>query len=162
MHMTKKRLALLLSLLSALCLLTVTAWADAPAAPDQAAVYELVGDITLQCQEQTDHNRTFNKIFPRNFTATEVTEENGTYTCTLTILGESFLSDVNLWYEGHTLSGAAAVSLTLTYDTDKWVVADTGFQKGSLVFTTSCKEPAAPTMAELAQMPLRVRVSCDC
>lgn len=49
MHMTKKRLALLLSLLSALCLLTVTAWADAPAAPDQAAVYELVGDITLQC-----------------------------------------------------------------------------------------------------------------
>ncbi len=160
--MTKKRLALLLSLLSALCLLTVTAWADAPAAPDQAAVYELVGDITLQCQEQTDHNRTFNKIFPRNFTATEVTEENGTYTCTLTILGESFLSDVNLWYEGHTLSGAAAVSLTLTYDTDKWVVADTGFQKGSLVFTTSCKEPAAPTMAELAQMPLRVRVSCDC
>lgn len=162
MHMTKKRLALLLSLLSALCLLTVTAWADAPAAPDQAAVYELVGDITLQCQEQTDHNRTFNKIFPRNFTATEVTEENGTYTCTLTILGESFLSDVNLWYEGHTLSGAAAVSLTLTYDTDKWVVADTGFQKGSLVFTTSCKKPAAPTMAELAQMPLRVRVSCDC
>lgn len=161
MHMTKKRLALLLSLLSALCLLTVTAWADAPAAPDQAAVYELVGDITLQCQEQTDHNRTFNKIFPRNFTATEATEENGTYTCTLTILGESFLSDVNLWYEGHTLSGAAAVSLPLTYDTDKWVVADTGFRKGSLVFKTSCKKPAAPTMAELAQMPLRARVSCD-
>lgn len=160
--MTKKRLALLLSLLSALCLLTVTAWADAPAAPDQAAVYELVGDITLQCQEQTDHNRTFNKIFPGNFTATEVTEENGTYTCTLTILGESFLSDVNLWNEGHMLSGTTTVSLPLTYDTDKWVVADTGFRKGSLVFKTSCKKPAAPTMAELAQMPLRARVSCDC
>ena len=160
--MTKKRLALLLSLLSALCLLTVTAWADAPAAPDQAAVYELVGDITLQCQEQTDHNRTFNKIIPRNFTATEVTEENGTYTCTLTILGESFLSDVNLWNEGHMLSGTTTVSLPLTYDTDKWVVADTGFRKGSLVFKTSCKKPAAPTMAELAQMPLRARVSCDC
>ena len=160
--MTKKRLALLLSLLSALCLLTVTAWADAPAAPDQAAVYELVGDITLQCQEQTDHNRTFNKIFPRNFTATEATEENGTYTCTLTILGESFLSDVNLWNEGHMLSGTTTVSLPLTYDTDKWVVADTGFRKGSLVFKTSCKKPAAPTMAELAQMPLRARVSCDC
>lgn len=159
--MTKKRLALLLSLLSALCLLTVTAWADAPAAPDQAAVYELVGDITLQCQEQTDHNRTFNKIFPRNFTATEATEENGTYTCTLTILGESFLSDVNLWNEGHMLSGTTTVSLPLTYDTDKWVVADTGFRKGSLVFKTSCKKPAAPTMAELAQMPLRARVSCD-
>lgn len=160
--MTKKRLALLLSLLSALCLLTVTAWADAPAAPDQAAVYELVGDITLQCQEQTDHNQTFNKIFPRNFTATEATEENGTYTCTLTILGESFLSDVNLWNEGHMLSGTTTVSLPLTYDTDKWVVADTGFRKGSLVFKTSCKKPAAPTMAELAQMPLRARVSCDC
>lgn len=160
--MTKKRLALLLSLLSALCLLTVTAWADAPAAPDQAAVYELVGDITLQCEEQTDHNRTFNKIFPRNFTATEVTGENGTYTCTLTILGESFLSDVNLWNEGHMLSGTTTVSLPLTYDTDKWVVADTGFRKGSLVFKTSCKKPAAPTMAELAQMPLRARVSCDC
>ena len=160
--MTKKRLALLLSLLSALCLLTVTAWADAPAAPDQAAVYELVGDITLQCEEQTDHNRTFNKIFPRNFTATEATEENGTYTCTLTILGESFLSDVNLWNEGHILSGTTTVSLPLTYDTDKWVVADTGFRKGSLVFKTSCKKPAAPTMAELAQMPLRARVSCDC
>lgn len=162
MHMTKKRLALLLSLLSALCLLTVTAWADAPAAPDQAAVYELVGDITLQCEEQTDHNRTFNKIFPRNFTATEATEENGTYTCTLTILGESFLSDVNLWNKGHMLSGTTTVSLPLTYDTDKWVVADTGFRKGSLVFKTSCKKPAAPTMAELAQMPLRARVSCDC
>lgn len=161
MHMTKKRLALLLSLLSALCLLTVTAWADAPAAPDQAAVYELVGDITLQCEEQTDHNRTFNKIIPRNFTTTEVTEENGTYTCTLTILGESFLSGVNLWYKGHTLSSAATVSLPLTYDTDQWVVTDTGFQKGSLVFTATCKEPAAPTMAELAQMPLRARVSCD-
>lgn len=160
--MTKKRLALLLSLLSALCLLTVTAWADAPAAPDQAAVYELVGDITLQCQEQTDHNRTFNKIIPRNFTATEVTGENGTYTCTLTILGESFLSDVNLWNKGHMLSGTTTVSLPLTYDTDKWVVADTGFRKGSLVFKTSCKKPAAPTMAELAQMPLRARVSCDC
>lgn len=160
--MTKKRLALLLSLLSALCLLTVTAWADAPAAPDRAAVYELVGDITLQCQEQTDHNLTFNKIFPRNFTATEATEENGTYTCTLTILGESFLSDVNLWNEGHMLSGTTTVSLPLTYDTDKWVVADTGFRKGSLVFKTSCKKPAAPTMAELAQMPLRARVSCDC
>ena len=159
--MTKKRLALLLSLLSALCLLTVTAWADAPAAPDQAAVYELVGDITLQCQEQTDHNRTFNKIFPGNFTATEATEENGTYTCTLTILGESFLSDVNLWNKGHMLSGTTTVSLPLTYDTDKWVVADTGFRKGSLVFKTSCKKPAAPTMAELAQMPLRARVSCD-
>lgn len=160
--MTKKRLALLLSLLSALCLLTVTAWADAPAAPDQAAVYELVGDITLQCEEQTDHNRTFNKIFPSNFTATEATEENGTYTCTLTILGESFLSDVNLWNKGHMLSGTTTVSLPLTYDTDKWVVADTGFRKGSLVFKTSCKKPAAPTMAELAQMPLRARVSCDC
>lgn len=160
--MTKKRLALLLSLLSALCLLTVTAWADAPAAPDQAAVYELVGDITLQCEEQTDHNRTFNKIIPRNFTATEATEENGTYTCTLTILGESFLSDVNLWNKGHMLSGTTTVSLPLTYDTDKWVVADTGFRKGSLVFKTSCKKPAAPTMAELAQMPLRARVSCDC
>lgn len=161
MHMTKKRLALLLSLLSALCLLTVTAWADAPAAPDQAAVYELVGDITLQCQEQTDHNLTFNKIFPRNFTATEATEENGTYTCTLTILGESFLSDVNLWNEGHMLSGTTTVSLPLTYASGEWAVADPDFTKESLVFRITCKEPAAPTMAELAQMPLRARVSCD-
>lgn len=159
--MTKKRLALLLSLLSALCLLTVTAWADAPAAPDQAAVYELVGDITLQCQEQTDHNLTFNKIFPRNFTATEATEENGTYTCTLTILGESFLSDVNLWNEGHMLSGTTTVSLPLTYASGEWAVADPDFTKESLVFRITCKEPAAPTMAELAQMPLRARVSCD-
>ena len=161
MHMTKKRLALLLSLLSALCLLTVTAWADAPAAPDQAAVYELVGDITLQCQEQTDHHLTFNKIFPRNFTATEATEENGTYTCTLTILGESFLSDVNLWNEGHMLSGTTTVSLPLTYASGEWAVADPDFTKESLVFRITGKEPAAPTMAELAQMPLRARVSCD-
>lgn len=160
--MTKKRLALLLSLLSALCLLTVTAWADAPAAPDQAAVYELVGDITLQCQEQTDHNRLFDEIYTSSFETTEVTEENGVYTCTLTILGESFLSRFNFRHEDHIMSGATTVSLPLTYDTDKWVVADTGFRKGSLVFKTSCKEPAAPTMAELAQMPLRVRVSCDC
>lgn len=162
MHMTKKRLALLLSLLSALCLLTVTAWADAPAAPNQAAVYELVGDITLQCQEQTDHNRLFDEIYTSSFETTEVTEENGVYTCTLTILGESFLSRFNFRYEDHIMSGATTVRLPLTYDTDQWVVADTGFKKGSLVFTTTCKEPAAPTMAELAQMPLRARVECNC
>lgn len=164
--MTKKRLALLLSLLSALCLLTVTAWADAPAAPDQAAVYELVGDITLQCEEQTDHNRCFNRLSSSYFTTTEVIQENETYICTLTIRGKSLLEDFNILqqyegYKGHILSGEKTVSLPLTYASGEWAVADPDFTKESLVFRITCKEPAAPTMAELAQMPLRARVSCD-
>ena len=129
-------------------------------------MYELVGDITLQCEEQTDHNRCFNRLSSSYFTTTEVIQENETYICTLTIRGKSLLEDFNILqqyegYKGHILSGEKTVSLPLTYASGEWAVADPDFTKESLVFRITCKEPAAPTMAELAQMPLRARVSCD-
>ena len=161
--MTKKRIVLLLGLVLALSLLTVTAWATLPPAlPDANQVKELTGDVTLQCRDHSEHREAFD-YKASNFEVTDTGLKNGKPTCRLTISGESFLGRFNWLFDQyhHVLTGSETVTLQLEHDeaAQAWVVADEGFQKGSVVFTVTCAEPAAPTAAAIGQASLYAAVS---
>ena len=162
--MTKKRIVLLLGLVLVLSLLTVTAWATLPPLePNQEQVLALTGNVRLQCRDHPDHSETFD-YYPSGFSVSDRLFENGESICTLTVFGESFLHRFNRLSDQyhHILAGSGTLKLRLKYDAaaqQAWVVADEGFQKGSLTFAVICAEPAAPTAAEMAQMPLCAAVS---
>lgn len=161
--MTKKRIVLLLGLVLVLSLITVTAWATLPPTePDQKQVLALTGNVRLQCRDHPDHSETFD-YYPSGFSVSDRLFENGEFICTLTVFGESFLHRFNRLSDQyhHILAGSGTLKLRLKYDAaaQAWVVADEGFQNGSLTFAVICAEPAAPTAAEMAQMPLCAAVS---
>lgn len=171
--MKKKLVALLLCLVMALSLIPTTVWAaldtghSAPTWDDLKTL--LVGKVNMVCETVNSHSRTYG-LLEDTYTVSKVAKNaNGVYTCTVTIINDSGVSEYIAKYNDDTNSkheaGDMANDLTITLEYDKenskWVVSATDNTAIIYVKCTSEQEaPEAPTAVDLGGYNL-VKVDCD-
>lgn len=148
--MRKKLFALLPGLALLLTLLAVTAWGSSLTIPNPALeqVDQLLGNVTLQCINESNYNQKCSFSGNRRTDACSVAldrKENGVYYCTLTVNASAFTLP-----EGHRLTGETTRNFTVKYDTatQEWSLVDPTTEI-NLTFYMTCTEPAVPTYQEL-------------
>lgn len=179
--MRKRIITLLLGLMAAIALLTVTAWAvEPPQTPSNSVILDLIGNITLECQHRADHKAgpgrlNYTGSYPFTFEAGDNAEE-GTYSYKLIVPAKRFVDfwdnnknpdDDDDYYDFHHWqieNPTAEFKLIYSYANNNWSLADitTGepLSKPGITFRVSCAKPTLPTAAEVAAMSLpNVRIS---
>ena len=147
--MRKKLFALLPGLALLLTLLAVTAWGSSLPAPNPTLeqVDLLLGNVTLQCTNDSSHKWIRSFSGNRSTAACNVVldrEENGVYYCTLTVNASAFTLP-----DGHRLTGDTTRDFAVKYDTaNGWAMANDATEK-NLTFTVTCTPLAVPTYPEL-------------
>ena len=179
--MRKRIITLLLGLMAATALLTVTAWAvEPPQTPSNSVIWDLIGNITLECQHRADHKAgpgrlNYTGYYPFTFEAGDNAEE-GTYSYKLIVLAKRF---VDLWdnnqnpdddYDFHHWqieNPTAEFKLIYSYANNNWSLADITtdepLSKPGITFRVSCAKPTLPTADDLKnpgnpESPLQVSV----
>ena len=151
----------------------ITLELPAPEAP--ANINELL-DVTLNCEnpDHPDHpeeygkSKTYSDLLPNSYTIGEVKNNNGTYTCDITINPEEYLADYNnvtktnhiLVTTPENLTGIATV--TLKYEDGAWKTAES-----PVTFTVTCKEsipltPSKPSDDVVKAIMDKISVTVDC
>lgn len=145
---------------------------DIPAPEAPANINDLL-DVTLNC-ENPDHpekygkSKTYSDLLPNSYTIGEVKNNNGTYTCDITINPEKYLADYNnvtktnhiLVTTPENLTGIATV--TLKYEDGAWKTAES-----PVTFTVTCKEsipltPSKPSDDDVKAIMDKISVTVDC
>lgn len=145
---------------------------DIPAPEAPANINELL-DVTLNC-ENPDHpeeygkSKTYSDLLPNSYTIGEVKNNNGTYTCDITINPEEYLADYNnvtktnhiLVTTPENLTGIATV--TLKYEDGAWKTAES-----PVTFTVTCKQsipltPSKPSDDVVKAIMDKISVTVDC
>lgn len=145
---------------------------DIPAPEAPANINELL-DVTLNC-ENPDHpeeyakSKTYSDLLPNSYTIGEVKNNDGTYTCDITINPEEYLADYNnvtktnhiLVTTPENLTGIATV--TLKYEDGAWKTAES-----PVTFTVTCKEsipltPSKPSDDVVKAIMDKISVTVDC
>lgn len=148
----------------------ITLELPAPEAP--ANINELL-DVTLNC-ENPDHpveygkSKTYSDLLPNSYTIGEVKNNDGTYTCDITINPEEYLADYNnvtktnhiLVTTPENLTGIATV--TLKYEDGAWKTAES-----PVTFTVTCKQsipltPSKPSDDVVKAIMDKISVTVDC
>ena len=129
----------------------------------------LAGKVNMVCETNNSHNHTYG-LLKNTYNTSEVAKNaNGVYTCTVTIINDSGVSEYIAKYNDDTNSkheaGDKANDLTITLEYDKenskWVVSATDNTAIIYVKCTSEQEaPEAPTAEDLENYKL-VKVDCD-
>ena len=179
--MRKRIITLLLGLMAATALLTVTAWATEPK-PEADDVCKLIGTITLQCTHNPQHISKPNpalgytgRDFPFSVGEPTYNEDHTICSYDLTIPAKRFVDfwdnnknpDDDDYYDFHHWkidTPTAEFKLIYSYASKEWSLADitTGepLSKPDITFRVSCAKPTLPTAAEVAAMLLpNVRIS---
>lgn len=141
-----------------------------PAVPDYDDLKTLLaGKVNMVCETNNSHNHTYG-LLKNTYTVSKVAQNaNGVYTCTVTIINDSGVSEYIAKYNDDTKSkheaGDKANDLTITLEYDKenskWVVSATDNTAIIYVKCTSEQEaPEAPTAEDLENYKL-VKVDCD-
>ena len=131
----------------------------APVAPDYDNLETLLdGKVKMVCETDNSHNHTYG-LLENTYNTSEVAKNaNGVYTCTVTIINDSGVSEYIAKYNDDTNSkheaGDTANDLTITLEYDKenskWVVSATDNTAIIYVKCTSEQEaPKAPTAEDL-------------
>ena len=131
----------------------------APVAPDYDNLETLLdGKVKMVCETDNSHNHTYG-LLENTYNTSEVAKNaNGVYTCTVTIINDSGVSEYIAKYNDDTNSkheaGDTANDLTITLEYDKenskWVVSATDNTAIIYVKCTSEQEaPEAPTAEDL-------------
>ncbi len=145
---------------------------DIPAPEAPANINELL-DVTLNC-ENPDHpeeygkSKTYSDLLPNSYTIGEVKNNNGTYTCDITINPEEYLADYNnvtktnhiLVTTPENLTGIATI--TLKYEDGAWKTAES-----PVTFTVTCKQsipltPSKPSDDDVKAIMDKISVTVDC
>ena len=145
---------------------------DIPAPEAPANINELL-DVTLNC-ENPDHpveygkSKTYSDLLPKSYTIGEVKNNDGTYTCDITINPEEYLANYNnvtktnhiLVTTPENLTGIATV--TLKYEDGAWKTAES-----PVTFTVTCKEsipltPSKPSDDVVKAIMDKISVTVDC
>ncbi len=145
---------------------------DIPAPEAPANINELL-DVTLNC-ENPDHpeeyakSKTYSDLLPNSYTIGEVKNNDGTYTCDITINPEEYLADYNnvtktnhiLVTTPENLTGIATV--TLKYEDGAWKTAES-----PVTFTVTCKQsipltPSKPSDDVVKAIMDKISVTVDC
>lgn len=140
--------------------------------PDENIINNLL-DVTLNC-ENPDHpeeyakSKTYSDLLPNSYTIGEVKNNNGTYTCDITINPEKYLADYNnvtktnhiLVTTPENLTGIATI--TLKYEDGAWKTAES-----PVTFTVTCKEsipltPSKPSDDDVKAIMDKISVTVDC
>ena len=177
--MKTRIITLLLGLMAAISLLTVTVWAEDPKPQDPLnyTIQQLIGNITLECKHRTDHNVCSDQLrysgnYPFAFENGAYNAEKNTYSYKLVVLAEKFVSywdgenrddyDFHHWQID---TPTAEFTLIYTFDTEtteKWSLADkngNALDRPSITFQVSCEKPALPTAEDLNNQEPSLQVS---
>ena len=139
---------------------------DEPDAPTWNDLKNMTGLVNMVCETVNSHSRTYG-LLEDTYTVSEVAKNaDDVYTCTVTIINDSGVSEYIAKYNDDTNSkheaGDKANDLTITLEYDKensnWIATDTAT---IYVKCTPAQEaPAAPTAKDLEGYKL-VKVDCD-
>lgn len=172
--MKKKLVALLLCLVMALSLIPTTVWAaldtghSAPTWDDLKTL--LVGKVNMVCE--TENNLSPYGLLENTqdytvYTVSKVAKNaDGVYTCTVTIINDSGVSEYIAKYNDDTNSKHEAgdtandLTITLEYVNGAWQVSDGDTATINVKCTFEQDAPAAPTAEDLKNYKL-VKVDCD-
>ena len=140
--------------------------------PDENIINNLL-DVTLNC-ENPDHpeeyakSKTYFNLLSNYYTIGEVKNNDGTYTCDITINPEEYLANYNnvtktnhiLVTTPENLTGIATV--TLKYEDGAWKTAES-----PVTFTVTCKEsipltPSKPSDDVVKAIMDKISVTVDC
>lgn len=148
---------------------------DIPAPEAPTNIHELL-DVTLNCEnpDHPDHpeeygkSKTYSDLLPNSYTIGEVKNNDGTYTCDITINPEEYLADYNnvtktnhiLVTTPENLTGIATV--TLKYEDGAWKTAES-----PVTFTVTCKQsipltPSKPSDDDVKAIMNKISVTVDC
>lgn len=140
--------------------------------PDENIINNLL-DVTLNCENpdhpvEYDKSKTYSDLLPNSYTTGEVKNNDGTYTCDITINPEEYLADYNnvtktnhiLVTTPENLTGIATV--TLKYEDGAWKTA-----KSPVTFTVTCKQsipltPSKPSDDDVKAIMNKISVTVDC
>lgn len=146
---------------------------DIPAPEAPTNINELL-DVTLNC-ENPDHpveygkSKTYSDLLPNSYTIGEVKNNNGTYTCDITVYPETYLTDYsqNVTKTNHVLvttpeNPTGIVNVTLKYENETWKPAES-----PVTFTVTCKEsipltPSKPSDDVVKAIMDKISVTVDC
>lgn len=149
----------------------ITLELPAPEAP--ANINDLL-DVTLNC-ENPDHpeeyakSKTYSDLLPNSYTIGEVKNNDGTYTCDITVYPETYLTDYsqNVTKTNHVLvttpeNPTGIVNVTLKYENETWKPAES-----PVTFTVTCKEsipltPSKPSDDVVKAIMDKISVTVDC
>lgn len=140
--------------------------------PDENIINNLL-DVTLNC-ENPDHpeeygkSKTYSDLLANSYIIGEVKNNDGTYTCDITINPEEYLADYNnvtktnhiLVTTPENLAGIATV--TLKYEDGAWKTAES-----PVTFTVTCKQsipltPSKPSDDDVKAIMDKISVTVDC
>lgn len=140
--------------------------------PDENIINNLL-DVTLNCENpdhpvEYDKSKTYSDLLPNSYTIGEVKNNDGTYTCDITINPEEYLADYNnvtktnhiLVTTPENLTGIATV--TLKYEDGAWKTAES-----PVTFTVTCKQsipltPSKPSDDDVKAIMNKISVTVDC
>ena len=140
---------------------------DIPAPEAPANINDLL-DVTLNC-ENPDHPEKYGKSKTYSYTTGEVKNNNGTYTCDITVYPETYLTDYsqNVTKTNHVLvttpeNPTGIVNVTLKYENETWKPAES-----PVTFTVTCKEsipltPSKPSDDDVKAIMDKISVTVDC
>ena len=146
---------------------------DIPAPEAPTNINELL-DVTLNC-ENPDHpekyaqSKTYYDLLPNSYTTGEVKNNDGTYTCDITVYPETYLTDYsqNVTKTNHVLvttpeNPTGIVNVTLKYENETWKPAES-----PVTFTVTCKEsipltPSKPSDDVVKAIMDKISVTVDC
>lgn len=146
---------------------------DIPAPEAPANINELL-DVTLNC-ENPDHpeeygkSKTYSDLLPNSYTIGEVKNNNGTYTCDITVYPETYLTDYsqNVTKTNHILvttpeNPTGIATVTLKYEDGAWKTAES-----PVTFTVTCKQsipltPSKPSDDDVKAIMDKISVTVDC
>ena len=149
---------------------------DIPAPEAPANINELL-DVTLNCEnpDHPDHpeeygkSKTYSDLLQNSYTIGEVKNNNGTYTCDITVYPETYLTDYsqNVTKTNHVLvttpeNPTGIVNVTLKYENETWKPAES-----PVTFTVTCKEsipltPSKPSDDDVKAIMNKISVTVDC
>ncbi len=141
--------------------------------PDENIINNLL-DVTLNCKNP-DHpveygkSQTYSDLLPNSYTTGEVKNNDGTYTCDITVYPETYLTDYsqNVTKTNHVLvttpeNPTGIVNVTLKYENETWKPAES-----PVTFTVTCKEsipltPSKPSDDVVKAIMDKISVTVDC
>lgn len=176
--MKTRIITLLLGLMAAISLLTVTVWAEDPTPPNpkNSDLRPLVGDLTMLCDASSEHAThviPFTAIGFYGGFSTECTKfdpDTNVYFYTLTVDAARFVEHWNQNNDDahHRITDSITtvefyLTCTVNGTTNTWALVDKNgtplITTPTLTFHVTCQKPALPTAEELAALDPTVRVS---
>ena len=128
----------------------------------------LAGKVNMVCETNNSHNHTYG-LLENTYNTSEVAKNaNGVYTCTVTIINDSGVSEYIAKYNDDTNSkheaGDTANDLTITLEYDKenskWVVSAT--DNTAIIYVKCTPEPEAPEAPTAEDLKSIRGVLVDC